>query len=133
MYVRRAFRDAAFKRAHRLGSVNSVNVVRLLVQVVQSRTISGAFRAHLGQSRAHLGRISGASRAGGALLLRLPPPAGGLDTTPPTGPNPPWIRDSGGMGVGDLRPPEGSSERRARVAVPCGAGGLVAAGRGDLG
>ena len=40
MFVRRAFRDAAFKRAHRLGSVNSVNVVRLLVQVVQSRTIS---------------------------------------------------------------------------------------------
>ena len=28
------FRDAAFKRQHRLGSVNSVNVVRLLVQAV---------------------------------------------------------------------------------------------------
>ena len=72
MFVRRAFRDAAFKRAHRLGSVNSVNVVRLLVQVVHY------FYAY-------------------------------------------------------LRLPEGSSERRARVAVPCGAGGHVAAGRGDLG
>jgi len=72
--LERAFRDAAFKRAHRLGSVNSVNVVRLLVQVVHY------FYAY----------------------LRLP--------------------------EGDLRPPEGSSERRARVAVPCGAGGHLAAG-----